>query len=112
MITAQKVLERFKVAVHDRSDELQVEIDEIEELIEDLEGFVFMEEAATTVMHKARELARKYPDLAAMSREVQSGLQDYHTHVLNDLSAALGELDEAHSRRVDEREELHESLRR
>lgn len=89
-------------------DALYDELEELKSLQADIEEFIFMEETATKLAAKARDLARKYSDLRDVDRGVQDGLDDYHGHVLNALSAALDELDEAQDRRVERIDELRE----
>ena len=113
MTLAQRVTARFVLAsgTAEQKKRLQVledELEALEGLQDDLEDFVFMEETATKLMVKARELAQKLPDLVELNRQVHSGLMAYHNSVLNDLSAALDELDEAVGRRTDEKDDLHE----
>ncbi len=104
MDLTQRVVSRFKLA--DRRDDITDELHELEELQSDIEDFVFMEETATKLMHKTQQLARKYPDLRDVSAKVNRGLSDFHHRVLDELGAALDDLDEATIRRADERDEL------
>lgn len=108
---ARSVVTRFMVASgkSSRLDALQEELEALEVMRSDLEDVLFMEETVTTTMHKAQELARKYPDLHGMNRYTQSGLMDFHHRVLADVSRALDELDEAVERRDQEVEEMDDA---
>ena len=94
---AERVVARFKQA--DRGDDLVDEIQVLDDLAEDIEDIVFMEESATKLMHKAKELARKYPDLHDVAAKVERGIEDFHHHVLRELGSALDDLDEARQKR-------------
>lgn len=104
LLLSDHLVVRF--ASDQRVDALEQEQEAIKDLQDDLEEFIFMEETATKVMAKARKLGQKYPDLAAMSAAVQDGLNTFHNRVLNELSEALEQLDEADSRCVEELDSL------
>ena len=57
---AKRVVTRFKKA--DRSDDLVEEMQDLDDLKDDIEDFVYMEESATKLMHKTNELAKKYQE--------------------------------------------------
>ena len=95
-----RVANRFKAG--DRKGDLVDEIETLKELQGDIEEFVFMEETATKLTHKAAQLAQKYPDLSVVARKVSGGIEDFHHRVLRELSAALDALDNSLVDREDE----------
>lgn len=95
-----------------RHTDLIKEIDELEELQKEIEGFIFQEEPAIHLVAKMKHLLQKHPDLKDALRDLESGMDNFHDHVLRDLSSSVEAVDEALERRQTELDELTEQLRR
>lgn len=91
---------------------LEDEREEIKEMISKLEDFVFMEETATKVTAEIRKLANKFPaskSLAAAASVAARGFERFHHGVIDMLSRALDELDDADDARASELDDLEQS---
>ncbi len=95
-----------------RISALEDEREEIKEMISKLEDFVFMEETATKVTAEIRKLANKFPaskSLAAAASVAARGFERFHHGVIDMLSRALDELDDADDARASELDDLEQS---
>jgi len=112
--TAAHVARRFlasSLTPDQRHTQLIAEIDELEELQKEIEDFIFLEEPAIHLLAKMKRLFQKHLDLKDAMRDLESGMDDFHDHVLRELSSAVEEVDEALSRRQDELDEVSDQLR-
>jgi hypothetical protein len=102
-----------RTAEHEkRISALEDEREEIKEMISKLEDFVFMEETATKVAGEIKRLASKYPaskSLAAAASVAARGFERFHHGVIDMLSRALDELDDADEARISELDDLEQS---
>lgn len=102
---------RFPAETAARITALEDERDEIQQMIAQLEDFVFMEETAMKVSADIQRLAHKYPasrNLAAAASVAARGFERFHHGVLDKLSRALDELDDAADVRASELYDLEQ----
>jgi len=91
----------------DRTSELYSQSEEIQAFREEVDDLHSLDEFASDLVHKAQDIARKYPDLKNVYHILRDAAQDYNM-MMRDVDKAMDELHDAEQRRDDERDEILE----
>ena len=101
----ERVLERFGAApLSTDVTLLEDEIIQLQELIEDLDAYIFLEDESTKLHRKLRMLTRNAPDLATARNHVLAGLSiiDRGLQDMLDAAKAIEDAIVARQQRIDE----------